>query len=292
MTDDAIEIAPEFNDGVVAVEFGAGRVCLHGTAEQRKRFWAALLESQRAVRDQAHDSQATGGERGGAFRYTSAEAVIGEARRAFNAAGLVHLPTGHLVAHGGERYEIETLHLLHDTVGGATMEIRSTRPVLHHRGMKVDKATCAALTNDIHYTARALLLMARPDEAVPPLEDRDDASIEPNGAGRQKPPHQAKKLAEAAERIQRLQAQVVKDGQALGCESYEQVFKLDEVVRLTRGARPKTERQWQEVAGLVSEIRLRRESAGNPWDKAGPWQGSGDDGQSGPTDHDGGASAS
>lgn len=139
-----------------------------------------LVAAQRAVKAVSHD----GFNAHHKYAYTSAEALVSEARGALNGAGLALLEVHHR-AHRGETYELEVAYLLvHE--GGDTYELEPVRvPVLVGQGRTDDKAQAAALTYCLGYTVRGLLLIPRPDSDED-VDQRDDRGHQQHrGGGRE-----------------------------------------------------------------------------------------------------------
>lgn len=134
------------------------------------------------------------------YRYASAEAVIAEARHALNGAGLAALCLGWRIvpdaqptegSTGLDRIEVR-YRLLHKS--GAFLDLETSTPVIPDKGRPEDKAEATALTYNLGYTLRGLLLIPRGEEDAD-ADRRDDTHYQP--AHRQGPARQAPTQAPA-----------------------------------------------------------------------------------------------
>lgn len=135
------------------------------------KLYAALVKAQavaRAVRKDAENKWHK-------YSYASAEAVIEEAKECFAQAGLALLATNWSLA--GERDGAHVgrifvhYRLVHE--GGEALELSSSTPVITEKGRPADKAELGALTANLSYTLRGLLLLPREDASAS-IDGRDD----------------------------------------------------------------------------------------------------------------------
>lgn len=142
---------------------------------------AALVAAQAAARAVAKDAQNTFHR----YKYASAEAIIAEAREALAASGLALMTVLRRFvaaapdAPGGVIGRVELHYLLVHT-SGETLPIESSTPVIPEKGRPADKAEAAAVTQDLAYLLRGLLLLPRDDDAAA-IDARDDRRFEPRG---------------------------------------------------------------------------------------------------------------
>lgn len=140
---------------------------------------AALVAAQAAARAVAKDATNTFHR----YKYASAEAIIAESREALAASGLALITVLRRFvaaapdAPGGVIGRVE-LHyqLVHSS--GETLAIESSTPVIPEKGRPADKAEAAAVTQDLAYLLRGLLLLPRDDDAAA-IDGRDDRRFEP-----------------------------------------------------------------------------------------------------------------
>lgn len=129
------------------------------------------------------------------YRYASSEAVIEEARKALNGAGLALITTGwrymsaapeeceyaRLLSEGGKMF---TAHAGRVFVGYALigddmpMVFECETPVIPERGRPLDKSMAAALTYNLAYFLRGLLLIPRGDDDAE-VDKRADRGAQP-----------------------------------------------------------------------------------------------------------------
>lgn len=148
----------------------------------------ALVKAQAACGPVEHDAYNAHHK----YDYTSAEAVIGEGKRALGAAGLALLPLRQSVngwerpGKAEERFELER-HFVLMHVSGQMAPIVVYWPVVPQTGRPLDKATAAAATLSLSYFLRDLLLMPRvdPDDDV---SGRDDSEHKPAQKPQAQPP--------------------------------------------------------------------------------------------------------
>lgn len=125
---------------------------------------AALVEAQREVKPVAKDATNSFHK----YKYSSSEAVYGEARRALTGAGLAASLVStevHLMSLPGDAYQ-EMLRCRFVLVHAASADrLESTHeiPILIEKGRPFDKALMGARTTALAYYLRDLLLMQRGD---------------------------------------------------------------------------------------------------------------------------------
>lgn len=149
---------------------------------------AALLVAQRAVEAVAKASM----NQHHRYRYASAEAMIGEARRVLGAAGLVCRRIAWQIDAEALPHPLVScrFELAHPASGEHECSDWIPFPVIEANGRPFDKALCAALTTCWSYYLRDLLLIGRSDSED--IAARDDTehrappahTIGPAGAGR------------------------------------------------------------------------------------------------------------
>lgn len=153
---------------------------------------AALVAAQAAARAVAKDAQNTFHR----YKYASAEAIIAEAREALSGAGLAFLVTGwQFVAAqagpdgfpGGVIGRVEVAYRLVHTSGEA-FDMACSTPVIPEKGRPADKAEAAALTANLAYMLRGLLLLPRDDDQAA-LDARDDRGYQPATRAAEPPRH-------------------------------------------------------------------------------------------------------
>jgi hypothetical protein len=146
----------------------------------------ALAEAQQKSKAVPHDQR-------NAFHkydYTSAEAIIAEAKEILGACGLSLLPLEQTVnghdREGPDRFElVRKFLLLHSS--GESVPIMLCWPIVPDKGRPLDKATGAAATTSLAYFLRDLLLMPRVDRADD-VAGRDDRSREQSTPRQPSPP--------------------------------------------------------------------------------------------------------
>ena len=142
---------------------------------------AGLLAAQAAVQPVEKDKKNSHH----GYSYASAEAIIREGRAALVKGGLSLLTTGWTLNTQQTKYYddvskgelfTERLFVVVTYVlcsREASFTFSNSTPVLPEKGRPVDKATAAALSYDLAYTLRGLLLLPRVDEATE-VDARDD----------------------------------------------------------------------------------------------------------------------
>jgi len=150
------------------------------------------------------------------YKYASAEAVIAEAGRALIAGGLACLTDGWWVTRSSvyhvakvqgqaKRGELDcdrlnVRYLLMHESGETWLSRLCTTPILPEPGRPADKAEAAALTNNLAYFLRGLLLLPRVEEGTD-ISARNDTDNGPPPEQKQKPPsrqEQTKAMADEA----------------------------------------------------------------------------------------------
>lgn len=121
------------------------------------------------------------------YRYASAEGIIMEARGALASAGLALLTLGwdfdgSATSGGAIGRVIVRYELVHTS--GESKAFQSSSPVVPERGRPADKAEAGALTTNLGYLLRGLLLLPRDDEAAS-MDQRDDRDYEPPRSDRE-----------------------------------------------------------------------------------------------------------
>lgn len=108
------------------------------------------------------------------YAYTSAEAVITEAKQALAGCGLAVVPQAQTLEASGDRLDLHrTFVLVHES--GESLAVSTVWPVIPDRGRPVDKAVAGAATTSLSYLLRDLLLMPRvdPEDDLAGREDRE-----------------------------------------------------------------------------------------------------------------------
>ncbi len=146
---------------------------------------AGLLAAQAAVQPVEKDKR--NAHHG--YRYASAEAIITEGRAALAKGGLSLMSPGWTLNIEKATYwdeeakaerPMERLFVLVSYIlcsAEASFSFFNTTPVLPEKGRPVDKATAAALSYDLAYTLRGLLLLPRVDESVE-VDARNDTPLQ------------------------------------------------------------------------------------------------------------------
>jgi hypothetical protein len=118
------------------------------------------------------------------YKYASAEAMIEEARSALTAAGLALAQVGVRFVEAqtprAEKLPIGRVHITYRLIhtSGQVYEFESSTAVIPEKGRPDDKAEFGAITANLGYTLRGLLLLPREDESASP-ETRDDRAYTP-----------------------------------------------------------------------------------------------------------------
>jgi hypothetical protein len=144
------------------------------------------------------------------YKYASAESLIEEARGALAAEGLAVIPAGWRLlpreqpvadptdarrSDGGYFADVEVTYLVTHADGGSIPCVTST-PTIREKGRPEDKAVATALTYNLGYFLRSLLLLPRVEEGHE-VDRRDDRGYEPRGGAAGKPPPAERKPATA-----------------------------------------------------------------------------------------------
>jgi hypothetical protein len=154
--------------------------------EDKKAIYAALVKAQAAARG-VEKSSANQFHR---YKYASAEAIIAEARDALNAAGLAVFVESFayqpykpdeapppVETKGGKRQAaavgrvVVRYRVAHES--GASLDAVCSSPVIPESGRPEDKAEATALTYNLGYYLRGLLLLPRVEEGTD-VDQRDD----------------------------------------------------------------------------------------------------------------------
>lgn len=109
------------------------------------------------------------------YRYASAEALIEEGREALSGAGLALITLRWEVlpaATEGASSRVHVHYLLLHT-SGESISLDATTSVLPEKGRPQDKAEATALTYNLGYFIRGLLLLPREEESIA-VDQRDD----------------------------------------------------------------------------------------------------------------------
>lgn len=133
--------------------------------EMPKSIAAALVKAQREARDVVKADE-NGYHR---YRYTKADDIAAEGRRALNGAGLALCRVGWYLKPPGEGMplSVAVLYLLVHDDGSSWLCPEAVCPVIPEKGRPEDKATAAALTFSAGYVALGLLQIERVDEHSP-----------------------------------------------------------------------------------------------------------------------------
>jgi hypothetical protein len=149
-----------------------------------KKLFAALVVAQRAAKSVTKDSHNEHHH----YSYASAESVIEVARAALGEAGLalmattwrfVERPQGDPSAAGAVHV---TYRLVHGE-SGESEDFKSEWFVVEERGRPLDRAVAIALTANLAYFLRGLLLLPRPDDEEGRATRRERPAQAPAGDG-------------------------------------------------------------------------------------------------------------
>lgn len=141
-----------------------------------QKIAAALVAAQRAGRAVALDGQ----NKHQQYKYATAEAIIEEGRAALNSVGLAVMATAWSTAEqSGFPHVVVEYLVVHDS--GESVACRCSTPIEVGKGRPPDKASLAALTGNLAYFLRALLLLPRDDNAAA-IDQRDDRGYDPHAA--------------------------------------------------------------------------------------------------------------
>lgn len=143
-------------------------------------IYKALLMAQRAI----NPVEKTSANNFHRYKYASAEAMVEEARRALNGAGLVCICKGWIAGHSHNDHHPPQANVIYTLAheSGETLEFHTTTPVIEEKGRPLDKAVATALTYNLGYFLRGLLLMPRVEEGTD-VDQRDDRRHEPKKNG-------------------------------------------------------------------------------------------------------------
>jgi hypothetical protein len=139
-----------------------------------QKLATALVAAQKDARAVALD----GDNKHHGYRYAKAESIIDEGRITLSANGLAVVQTSwSLTLQGNDIPHVSVDYLvLHDS--GECMALSMSTPAIEGKGRPIDKAACAALTTNLAYVIRGLLLLPRDDDAAA-IDQRDDRTYEP-----------------------------------------------------------------------------------------------------------------
>src|SRR5688572_24353426 len=142
--------------------------------EPRANLFAALARAQKAAQGVEKTKKITFGQQ---YKYASGEDVVAEARRAMANEGLAFTATSYKVSSRDEMLVLSSRYLLTHS-SGESLEIESETPIIPGNGRPEDKATATAMTYNLSYTLRGVLLLERVDEGHE-VDARDDTKYEP-----------------------------------------------------------------------------------------------------------------
>jgi hypothetical protein len=209
-------------------------------------LYKALVAAQRAASAVTKDAK----NQHHGYKYASAEAVIEESRHALSEAGVGLTLLGwerHPILAGDHPHpRIEVRYrLFHES--GVAIDLSASSYVIPGQGRPPDKAEAGALTTNLAYVLRTLLLLPREEEGTSP-DTRDDREYSPNRQSRPAP------RAEQAPTQRPNEASEVVDGDAaLAGELVNKLdqcrsqFDLDRIRPELEKARPSlSAQQWNE----------------------------------------------
>ncbi len=152
------------------------------TTERQSKLAIALVEAQKKTRALAKDAE----NRHHRYYYTSSEYMIEACRATLSQCGLSlsleewTFEPGEAKGVGGKdaigRVQL-TYCLLHTS--GESRPIRTSTFVCPEKGRPPDKAEFAAMTENLAYTLRSVLLVPRNDDLAEDISGRDDSDYEP-----------------------------------------------------------------------------------------------------------------
>jgi hypothetical protein len=125
------------------------------------------------------------------YPYASAEAMIDEGRQSLSNAGLALMSAGRAFvsadAPPGDKGPIGRVHIKYKLVhtSGEALDFESSTAVIPEKGRPADKAEAAAVTSDLAYTLRGLLLLSRGLEDGGSIDGRDDREYDRRPESRQ-----------------------------------------------------------------------------------------------------------
>lgn len=214
------------------------------------KIYAALAAAQKSVTGVAHDAHNPHHR----YKYTSSETVIKAGREALTAHGLA-LVVGSWKRHD---YDIEegigrllvSYLLVHGS--GETMVFETDTPAVEGKGRPIDKAESAALTLNLAYFLRGLLLINRPAEAgeemsTDPVDQRDDRKQDPPKERKPRAPRKAtpratvetrrKELGLTGPDVKRVAGLCEIDGPSTKWTGEQADIIIDKMVQAVRAAR-------------------------------------------------------
>lgn len=145
------------------------------------KLFAALVQAQQRINPVHKDSR----NEYHRYNYASAEDVIDEGRKALNQAGLALVAEEWRTQKGdgqsdGHTYSLSVRYrLVH--ASGQSMNFWTETSVIPEKGRPNDKAEATALTYNLSYFLRGLLLIPRTDEEQ--VDQRDDRNFKPPAKG-------------------------------------------------------------------------------------------------------------
>lgn len=212
-------------------------------------IYKALVAAQRAASAVTKDAK----NQFHGYKYASAEAVIEEARHALNDAGLALTLLGWdrvpVLSGDHQHPRVEVRYrLVHES--GVAVDVSASSYVIPEKGRPPDKAEAGALTTNLSYVLRALLLLPREEEGTSP-DTRDDREYSPGRPAPRaepvpKPTPSVDTTALAGELINKLDQ----------CQSH---FDLSTLKPDLQKARPSfTEKQWaDEIVPAMTRAKAR-----------------------------------
>lgn len=132
------------------------------------KIYTALVQAQQSAQA-VHKSSVNAFHH---YKYSSAEAIIAEAREALSSAGLALLTTGWTPYAVGDSPGISVHYLLVHVSGESIQFSPCITAVVPDKGRPLDKAQATALTYSLGYFLRGLLLLPRVEEEVDQRDDR------------------------------------------------------------------------------------------------------------------------
>ncbi len=180
------------------------------TAPAPRNLAVALALAQQRCRPVEHNRENTFHK----YAYTSAEAVISEAKQALADTGLTLVPIEQSLnsAEGGGYELCRRFLLLHSS--GESLVMSCAWPVICEKGRPVDKATAISSTSSLAYMLRDLLLMPRvaPGDDLAAREDREPPQERPQQRRQEPAPKKERKglPADGKELKERLTAKEAK----------------------------------------------------------------------------------
>jgi hypothetical protein len=142
-------------------------------SDDMKELYAAMVQAQRIAQAVAKQSTNTFHR----YKYASAEALIEEGRSALSEAGLALLTTTWSVTptvdDGIARSSVLRVTYLLVHTSGQHLQMVTETSIIPEKGRPQDKAEATALTYNLGYFIRGLLLLPREDESASVDQRRD-----------------------------------------------------------------------------------------------------------------------